>query len=104
MEKFDNNLLYQSEIMDTLLSPFGENAPKKILLVVDYQENRVNKNVDLVLYQYKGTEINAIICNLILEYAEGGKIITSIIEVDNNGSPMTHLYIAPSYLKEFIKE
>lgn len=65
MRKFDENLLEKSEIMDTLLSPFGENAPKKRLLVIDYKEQGVDKHINLAAYQYKGMTDQDLISSLI---------------------------------------
>lgn len=104
MRKFDENLLEKSEIMDTLLSPFGENAPKKRLLVVDYKEQGVDKHINLAAYQYKGMTDQDLISSLIIEYAKQDKLVMSVGEVDSNCQPVQQLYLAPGYLKECMEE
>lgn len=50
MSGFDKDLLYGSEIMDTLFKPFGENAPKKRLLQIDYKDGGIDENVSAAIY------------------------------------------------------
>lgn len=104
MRRFDRNLLEKSEIMGTLLSPFGENAPKKRLLVVDYKEQGVDKHINLAAYQYKGMTDQDLTSSLIIEYAKQDKLVMSVVEVDSNCQPVQQLYLAPGYLKECMEE
>ena len=89
--------------MDVLLSQFGENAPKKRLLVIDYEERGADKHDDLAAYQYRNMTDVDLINGLVIKYAKQDKWVTSIVEVDSNYHWMRQLYIAPGFLNKIIK-
>lgn len=104
MSEFDKNLLYSSEIMDTLLKPFGGVAPKKRLLQIDYKENSIDKNISVAVYQNVGMSDEVMIAELVKVYAQQNKIISSIVEVNQNSQFMGVIYMTPEFLEECMTE
>jgi hypothetical protein len=104
MELFDKNLLQSAEIMGTLFKALGENAPKMRFLQVDYKESGMDKNVSIAYCQNKGIDDKTMIGELLKAYAEQGKKIGFIMEMDKNGKPVTSLYSTDWYLKECAAE
>lgn len=100
MNEFDENLLYGSKIIDTLFKSFGECAPKKRIMCIDYKENGIDKNISVAAYQIMGMSDKVMIMELVKVYSEQNKIVSCITEVNEKSQFIGVLYITPECFTE----
>ena len=100
----DKDLLQRSEQMDLLFAPLGKYAPKRRLVWVDYKKNGIDMHVSLAFYSLYGMTDEAIVAEMIRDFARQGKKIGSIVEVDPDGELVGWLYIEPGYFGECVRE
>lgn len=104
MEFFDRDLLRNSRMMDTALSPFTSGKVRKRLLQIDYKTgNGTDMHVSTVAYQPHSMSNQTLLDELRKYYAGQGYTVTCISEADESGLPSAILYSVPEYWKELAR-
>ena len=89
-------------VFDAIFKGFGDYAPKKRRLVIDFKDgNGTDLNRELLTMQPIGTTLKQLIDSIRLEISATGGKLMGVTELTN--APRL-IYIAPGYLEETMTE
>lgn len=94
MKALNMNIGQLSAIMDMLMEPLGEYAPIKHIMLVDYSENGVDYNQDVLVMQPRTVSIDDVVRRVLSDMSKPGRVIHCIHEMDEE--TVTVHYISPA--------